>query len=548
MGAKYSAVSASVVLALVLVGCGGGGGGGTAPAPAPPPSAGPTETVSGIVAMGAALAGVPVTARCGNGVVVSGVTDANGRFTISLGEQSPSAFPCMLKAERPSPPVTLYSYAMAEGAINITPLTDLTLAKALGQDPAARFAAFGPPNTAIAASELRDAPQFVEAALQSISAYRVTPFSDLKTPDPFTFPFAVGDDRDSLLDALAAAMRAAGVSYDELRRTVVEKAALREHFDVDLYQRLLADKIVPHVIGITCTHPPVGLAEIKCTITGTNLSRPSGNVTRTGDVTMDIGISISRPLFSTDRSAMNRPNSPSWCEVDPLENGKATFRSTDSDGPQSIDPLGVFAEELVITCLKTIDFTDPLLIQVVRRNAFPTPADWDLVHEKSDSVTPDVGLSRASFDNGNPTCTEVETLGTFPKYAPRVYVAGSATLALGDFMAVFVTRSQDVAASDFAPLVSAVETNFSDGIHSVDPLCNGSLCLGPVASARIELMGSAEQPPGDLGNLLGEWEAFGLTTGKSAPIWVHLVAYNYLSPSTTVRILASNSTTCPPTR
>jgi hypothetical protein len=234
--------------------------------------------------------------------------------------------------------------------------------------------------------------------------------------------------------------------------------------------------------------------------------------------------------------------------VDPLQNGAATFRSTDSDGPQSVDPLGVFAEELVITCLKTIDFTDALLIQVARRNAFPNPGDWDLVQGIQYSVTPDVGSSRASFDNGSPTCTEVDTLQLLPHFAPRVYVAGSATLALGDFMAVFVTRFRDVAASDFAPLVSAVETNFSDGIHSVVPLCNGSLCMGPAASARIELMESAPQPPGDYGNLLFEWDAFGLASGKSAPVWVHLVAYNYLSPSTTVRILASNSTTCPPTR
>lgn len=178
------AISLAVSATLALGGCGGGSGGG---AKAP--------TLSGTAAVGAAIAGGTVTARCADGNTFTEVvtTDASGNWT---GTLTSGTMPCALQITGGNPPDTLYSYASSTGTVNITPLTTLALAQATGQTPADWFNAFSgtPVDITSAANE-------VLAALTD--AGFVVPGSG----NPFTTPFvADGSGWDGLLDDLRQAI------------------------------------------------------------------------------------------------------------------------------------------------------------------------------------------------------------------------------------------------------------------------------------------------------------------------------------------------------
>src|SRR5512142_1607666 len=117
---------------LTLASCGGGGGGGDSAVPTANP------TITGLAASGAALAGASVTAKCSSGAPVSGTTGADGTFSLELaGGQT---VPCMLQVKLGT--VTLHSFAATAGHVNVTPVTDLVINRALGSDAAAAFASF----------------------------------------------------------------------------------------------------------------------------------------------------------------------------------------------------------------------------------------------------------------------------------------------------------------------------------------------------------------------------------------------------------------------
>src|SRR5690606_17240396 len=132
MKARYSAktpwaVALVASVTLALSGCGGssGGGGGGSSAP----------TLSGTAAVGAAIVGGTVTARCSDGssFTQTVTTDASGNWS---GTLSSGVLPCALQVTGGTPPDTLYSYASTTGTVNITPLTTLALAQATSQQPA----------------------------------------------------------------------------------------------------------------------------------------------------------------------------------------------------------------------------------------------------------------------------------------------------------------------------------------------------------------------------------------------------------------------------
>src|SRR5690606_6497856 len=137
---------------LTLSACGGGGG--SDPVYIPPSA----PKLSGTAAVGAAIVGGTVTARCADGNTFTEVvtTDANGNWT---GTLTSGTMPCALQITGGTPPDTLYSYASSTGTVNITPLTTLALAQATGQTPADWFNAFtGTPVDVIgAANEVLDA-------------------------------------------------------------------------------------------------------------------------------------------------------------------------------------------------------------------------------------------------------------------------------------------------------------------------------------------------------------------------------------------------------
>lgn len=199
---RYGAVAA---MGLVLAACGGGGNGGSSTAPG----------LSGLAAIGAGIANATVSAKCASGTPLSGSTDANGSYTLALDGRS---LPCMVQVSGGTPAVTLHSFAQAAGRVNITPVTELIVAKALGSNPATTFAGYAPSNGTSLEAGLSAAQTYVASQLSAITGASIA--------DPLAGAFAVGDADDKILDALANALSAASKTMDDLRTQAQSGATL----------------------------------------------------------------------------------------------------------------------------------------------------------------------------------------------------------------------------------------------------------------------------------------------------------------------------------
>ena len=187
---------AAVALASGLVACGGGSP--TAP------------TITGLAATGAGLANADVSVTCVDGPKLSAKTDANGNFSLSTSNgQIP---PCLVQVTKGG--VTLYGYASAAGRVNITPLTDLALNRALGSDPAAAFASFDRTKAKTISDNLDSAKKYVADSMKSILDTNLA--KDIMNGD-----FAVGDADDKVLEALAAALARGGKTHADLRTSAL---------------------------------------------------------------------------------------------------------------------------------------------------------------------------------------------------------------------------------------------------------------------------------------------------------------------------------------
>lgn len=188
---------------LALAACGSGG------SDSPSPPAPPNPTITGLAATGAALASATVTAKCTSGASVSGITGADGTFSLELA--SGQTVPCLVQAKQGA--VTLHGFAAAAEHINVTPLTDLVINRALGSDAAAAFASFDASKGAAITTGLVAAKAYVIA--------QVTPLTGAPSVDPLTGVFKIGDPDDKLLSNLQTALVAASKSLDDLRLAAV---------------------------------------------------------------------------------------------------------------------------------------------------------------------------------------------------------------------------------------------------------------------------------------------------------------------------------------
>ena len=185
---------------LLLSGCGSSSSSGSPdPQPTPttptPEAPATTQSLTGTAAIGAAITDGTVTAICADGSTFteSVTTDANGNWS---GEVANGAMPCALQVTGGNPPVTLHSYATAAGTVNITPLTDLIMAKATGQSPADWFANFN--GTAVDTST---------ASTDLLNLFADKGFTIPATGNPLTTPFAAdGSGWDGLLDDIGDAI------------------------------------------------------------------------------------------------------------------------------------------------------------------------------------------------------------------------------------------------------------------------------------------------------------------------------------------------------
>ncbi|MEY3124832.1 MAG: hypothetical protein RLZZ573_1352, partial [Pseudomonadota bacterium] len=171
--------------------------------------------INGLAATGAALANASVTVKCASGTPLIGTTGVDGNYSIDLGLGQNA--PCMVQVTNGT--VTLYSFASAAGRVNITPLTDLVVTKALGSDPASAFASYSSAtgNTITAG---------MSAAKAYVSAQITTLIGGTQSGDPITGVFKVGDANDKVLDDLAAKLLTDGKSQGDLHQAAITGGTL----------------------------------------------------------------------------------------------------------------------------------------------------------------------------------------------------------------------------------------------------------------------------------------------------------------------------------
>ncbi|HEX2012599.1 MAG TPA: hypothetical protein VJN44_16860, partial [Roseateles sp.] len=184
--------------------CGGGGGDEAAPVAGPAPA---SLSLTGTAAVGAALASAAVSVKCVGGSG-SATTAADGSFSVAI---TGASLPCVLSVSSGS--TTLRSVAEAGSATsavaNITPLSELIVARLAGGDAASLFNNFDAAAQAkLGATGLSDARTAVTAALKGVI--------DLTGVDPIKSALVAastgkeGNALDKQLDALGLALKAAG--------------------------------------------------------------------------------------------------------------------------------------------------------------------------------------------------------------------------------------------------------------------------------------------------------------------------------------------------
>ena len=199
-------------IALALSACGGGGGGAA-------PAATPLDLVlTGTAATGGAISGGAVDAKCATGTGTA-TTAPNGSFTITI---SAGVLPCALRVTAGA--TVLHSVATGTGQsarANLTPVSELTVARLAAALPATYYAAFD----AAAAAALTDA--VAQAAASAV----------IETLKPGGVDFSatanvlngalvaangtvVGDAYDQGLDALQSKLTASGTTQAQLTQAV----------------------------------------------------------------------------------------------------------------------------------------------------------------------------------------------------------------------------------------------------------------------------------------------------------------------------------------
>jgi hypothetical protein len=213
-------LAGAAALLATLSACGGGGGSdaGTSPVPETPAA---SLDLSGTAAVGKALAGATVNAKCATGSNTA-TAGPDGVFRLSIPG---GALPCVLQAVSGS--TTLHSVATGTGrsaTANISPLTELVVAQANGGDAAALFTSFDAAAQAkVSSTALSAATSSVQTALASVvDIAGVNPFTDSLVADTGS---GNGNPLDKKLDTLGTKLGAAKLTLAELISTIVRNGA-----------------------------------------------------------------------------------------------------------------------------------------------------------------------------------------------------------------------------------------------------------------------------------------------------------------------------------
>lgn len=189
--------------AVGMLACGGSGPGSTV---------NDTAQLQGVVAVGDPVVGATVQVICSTPIAISPITSGSTGVWSTVVPRA--ALPCGASASGGtiagvSNTQTLHSLVLSAGTVNITPLTDLLVAKATGLTPDAWFASLTPALLATAAQAAADASAAIIQALQTAGYSLPSGFSPLE----MAFSAQAGDPYDDLLEAFKTAIANANSSY-----------------------------------------------------------------------------------------------------------------------------------------------------------------------------------------------------------------------------------------------------------------------------------------------------------------------------------------------
>jgi hypothetical protein len=211
-------VMAGVVAALAAC-----GGGGESTLELDSDQAGNEAKGHGVVAVGSPVANAQLTITCAGGVPINVAADANGAFSFPADQQ---LLPCAVRAaggtvDGVANVQDLYSVFYTFGRVNVTPLTDLLVARVAAEDPTAYYAGFTSNNrsgkvsaetVAAASAELQQYLTALGVDASSLTSFNLVTGSFTPTP---------GDSNDAVLDATAARLAANALTQTTARAAMV---------------------------------------------------------------------------------------------------------------------------------------------------------------------------------------------------------------------------------------------------------------------------------------------------------------------------------------
>jgi hypothetical protein len=205
--------------ATTLVACGGGGAS----------TAASSLNLSGTAARGLALNGATIDVKCSSGGSTSTTASDDGTYSASIAG---ATLPCMLRATSSDGTIVYHSLAdtsagLSSGStiaatVNVTPLTEIIMAKAVGSGstPSDTFISNSTP-PAVAVGNLNSAITYVVTNLNSAGTVDLTGFNPITKAFKAATTTTGGDSVDQKIDALMTSLSQGGQSVSDLSNVLV---------------------------------------------------------------------------------------------------------------------------------------------------------------------------------------------------------------------------------------------------------------------------------------------------------------------------------------
>ncbi len=173
-------------------------------------------TIDGVAATGAPVAGKTVAVKCASGDAASATTDSRGAFRVEMSNHN---MPCLLEVDAGGTAGKLHGFTFTSGRVNITPLTELIVARALRSNPTSAFAS-------VDSRTLTTINDGIAAATTAIVGETSRLMGWTFSVNPMTGAFAIGDDDDKALDALGASLASASATLATLASAAAAGSSL----------------------------------------------------------------------------------------------------------------------------------------------------------------------------------------------------------------------------------------------------------------------------------------------------------------------------------